>query len=124
MFADVMSVVAFAVAATALIWQIKTEYRNEPVITVKLTQDYDKEHGTDFMTLTAINWGRSDVTIKDKGLRLFNGLMVDGVEWMGSRKSMPRRLQSHSSTEWHLCPKQLVTGATVMRSPMRTWSLM
>ena len=107
MFADIMSVVAFIVAASALAWQIKTEYRNEPVVTVRLTQEYDKKNGLDLLTITVVNWGRADVTINNKGVRLFNGQMVDDIDWMSSTDPMPRRLQSHSSTTWYFWPESV-----------------
>jgi hypothetical protein len=53
---DITSVVAIIIAAWALGWQIKDARRSEPLIEVKLTQDYDRRRAVDHLTITAVNW--------------------------------------------------------------------
>jgi len=48
--------VAIIIAAWALGWQIKDARRSEPLIEVKLTQDYDRRRAVDHLTITAVNW--------------------------------------------------------------------
>jgi hypothetical protein len=109
MFADITSVVAITIAVWALGWQIKDACRSEPVIGVKLTQEYDRRHAVDHLTITAVNWGRSDVTITARGLRLFNGQVLDSEKfhWVGMPDITAVRIEGHSSADWWLWPEEV-----------------
>jgi hypothetical protein len=105
MLAVSLSIIAIVMSAASLGWQVITWQKGGPVVDVTVSTSmptYGDRVGDPHVTVTAMNTGRSPVTVNGWGLRCPDGqnmVMINNLAWS---TPLPHRLEPAADGKWHI----------------------
>jgi hypothetical protein len=105
MFANTLSIIAIVLSVAAFGFQVRTWRQSGPVVDVTAFQSLPVGPGTAgewHLAITAINKGRSPVTVKTFGLKLPDRRHMAIMQWAPFSASLPHRLEPGSDATWYI----------------------
>ncbi len=103
MLADILSITAIVLSGASLGWQMLSWRRGGAIVTVTATTAipaYGPTLGEPHVEVTAVNTGRSPVTVNSWGLKLADGRKMAILESASWSASLPHRLEPGASASW------------------------
>lgn len=111
MLADILSVTAIVLSASALGWQVITWRRSGAVVSVTTgtaARTYGDRVGDPHVDITASNKGRSAVTVSSWGLKHPDGRKMAIFQHAPWSASTPHRLGPGESASWYVLTEAVV----------------
>lgn len=106
MLADILSIVAIVLSVASFGWQVHTWYQSGAVVEVTALQSlpvYGPRGAGDWhVSITAINKGRSPVTVKMAGLKLPDGRQMAIMEYSPWSAGFSHRLEPGADASWYV----------------------